>query len=89
VIEGEFQGAEAIGSSHGDFGLVIQALDDTTENLLPGLQIVQQQFAVSTQGASDSSWARCGYAWFESTRNPGTGRLNAASYRSRAAGSPP
>src|ERR1019366_10815590 len=36
-----------------------------------------------------SSWARCGYAWFERTRSPGTGRSSKASCRSRTAGSPP
>jgi hypothetical protein len=39
VIEGEFQnaeGAEAVGFSHGEFGLVVQALNDAAGDLLLG-----------------------------------------------------
>jgi hypothetical protein len=42
VIEGEFQdteGAEAIRSSHGDFGLVVHALHHAAGKLLPGLEM--------------------------------------------------
>jgi hypothetical protein len=56
VIEREFQdaeGAKAIGSSHGYFGLVVQPLDHTAGKLLPGLEIVEQQGTVSAQRAGD------------------------------------
>src|SRR5271166_2748249 len=56
TIEREFQdaeGAKAIGSSHGYFGFIVQPLDHTAGKLLLGLEIVEQQLAVSAQGAGD------------------------------------
>jgi len=44
VIEGQFQGsvgAKTVGFSHGDFGLVIQALDDATGDQLSGPEVVE------------------------------------------------
>jgi hypothetical protein len=41
VIQGEFEdakSAEAVRSSHDDFGLVVEALDDTLENSLRALK---------------------------------------------------
>jgi hypothetical protein len=52
VIEGEFEaseGAKAVGFSHGDFGLVVQALDDAAGKQFLGTEIVQDQFAVIAQ----------------------------------------
>src|SRR5713226_6178066 len=56
MIEREFQdakGTKTIGSSHGYFGFVVQSLDHTARNLLSGLEIVEQQLAVSTQRSGD------------------------------------
>jgi len=56
VIEREFQDAkcaEAIRSSHGDFGFVVEAFDHTAGKLLPGLEIVEQQLAVGAQRPGD------------------------------------
>src|SRR5450756_372804 len=56
MIESEFEdaeGAKAIGSSHGDFGLVVQPLDHAAGKLLFGLEIIEQQGAVSAQRACD------------------------------------
>jgi hypothetical protein len=56
VIEGEFQdaeGAKTIGSSHGDFGFVVQTLNHATGKPFSSLEIVEQQRPVSAQGAGD------------------------------------
>ena len=56
MIEGKFkdaEGAEAVRSSHGDCGLVVQPLDDAVGEMLFGLEIVQQERAGSAQGAGD------------------------------------
>jgi hypothetical protein len=48
VIECEFQdakGTEAIRSSHGNFGFVVQPFNHTTGELLSSLEIVEQQSA--------------------------------------------
>ena len=39
--------SEAIGFSHGDFGFVIQALDDPAGIRLASAEIIQQQLAMS------------------------------------------
>ena len=52
----EFQdaeGAKAIGSSHGDFGFVVEPFDDAAGELLLGFEVVEQQGAMSAQGAGD------------------------------------
>jgi hypothetical protein len=52
VIQGEFEDAkraEAVGSSHDDFGLVVEALDDTAGKFLARLEIVQQQLPMLTK----------------------------------------
>jgi hypothetical protein len=49
VIEGEFEdavGTKPVGFSHGDFGFVIQALDDTTRDQFLGSEVVEDQFAM-------------------------------------------
>jgi hypothetical protein len=46
VIEREFQdaeGAKAIGSSHGDFGFIVQPFDNNAGELLLGLEVVEPQ----------------------------------------------
>src|SRR6266536_2146717 len=56
MIEREFQdaeGAEAVRFSHGYFGFVVEALDHAAGKLLFGLEIVEQQWAVSAQHAGD------------------------------------
>ena len=56
MIESEFEaaeGAEAIGFSDGDFGFVVQALDDAAGKQLLSPEIVQDEFAVLAQGAGD------------------------------------
>src|ERR1700686_1047076 len=42
-----------MGSSHSDFRFVVQSLDHTAGNLLSGLEIVEQQLAVSAQRSGD------------------------------------
>ena len=49
MIEGEFEdavGAKAVGFSHGDFGLVVQTLDDAAGEQLLGPEIVKDEFAM-------------------------------------------
>ena len=49
MIEGEFEnaeGAEAVGFSHGDFGFVVQALDDAAGKLLLRAEIVEDELAM-------------------------------------------
>jgi hypothetical protein len=56
VIEREFkdaESAEAVRSSHGYFGFVVQALDHAAGKLLFGLEIVQQQRAMGAQCPGD------------------------------------
>jgi hypothetical protein len=56
VIEGQFEyavRAKAVRFSHGDFGSVIQALDDTTGNQLLNPEGVEDELAVLTQGAGN------------------------------------
>jgi hypothetical protein len=51
VIEGQFQHpvrAKPVGFSHGDFGLVIQALHDAAGNELPRPEVVEYEFAMLT-----------------------------------------
>src|ERR1051325_1046146 len=56
MIEREFEhaiGAKAVGSSHGDFGLVIQALDHTAGKQLLSPEVVEDEFAVLAEGTGD------------------------------------
>jgi len=56
VIEGEFEsaiGAKAIGFSHGDFGLVVQTLDDAAGKQFLSVEVVEDEFAARAQGAGD------------------------------------
>ena len=56
MIEGKFEdteGAEAVGFSHGDFGFVVQALNDAAGKELLSAEIVEDQLAVLTQRPSD------------------------------------
>jgi len=56
MIKREFQdteGAKSVGSSHGDFCFVVEPLDDTAGILLSGLEVVEQEDAVSAQGTGD------------------------------------
>ena len=49
MIQGDFgdvEGTEPVGFSHGQFGLVVQTLDHTAGELLPGAEVVQDQRAV-------------------------------------------
>jgi hypothetical protein len=55
VIKREFEtaeGAEPVGFSHGDFGFVVQTLDDAAGKQLLSAEIVEDQFAVLAQRAS-------------------------------------
>src|SRR6516164_435292 len=56
MIEGEFQdaiGAEPVGFSHRDFGLVVQPLHDTAGEHLLSAEVVQDEVAVIAEGAGD------------------------------------
>src|SRR5271169_4016998 len=49
MIQGDFchmEGAEAVGFSHGQFGLVVETLNDAAGELLFGSEVVQDQRAV-------------------------------------------
>ena len=49
MIERKFEdavGAKSIGFSHGDFGFVVQALDDAAREQLLGAEIVEDEFAM-------------------------------------------
>ena len=49
MIEGEFEnteGAEAVGFSHGDFGFIVQALNDTAGEELLSAEIVEDQLTM-------------------------------------------
>ncbi len=52
MIECEFEdaeGAESIGFSHGDFGFVVQALDNAAGKQLLGTEVVEDEFTVLAQ----------------------------------------
>lgn len=56
VIEREFEDAErseAAGFSHGDFGLVIQALDDTAGKQFLSAEVIQDQLPMDPQRPGD------------------------------------
>jgi hypothetical protein len=49
VIEAEFEdaiGAKTVGFSHGDFGLVVQTLDDAAREQFLSPEIVEDEFAM-------------------------------------------
>ena len=50
---GDAEGAETIGSSHGDLGLVVEALDDAAREHFFGAEIIEDQFAVPAEGSGD------------------------------------
>ena len=53
VIQRQFQdakGAKSVGFSHGDFGFVVQTLDDTAGKQLLSAEIVEDQFPVPFVG---------------------------------------
>ena len=55
MIESEFEDAirtEAVGFSHGDFGLVVRALDDVARDQLSCPEIVEDELAVLAQRAT-------------------------------------
>src|SRR5258708_23605263 len=52
MIEGKFEdteGAEAVGFSHGDFGFVVQALDNAAGKKLLSTEIIEDEFTMLTQ----------------------------------------
>ena len=56
MIKGKFEtaeGAESVGFPHGDFCLVVQALDDAAGEQLLSTEIVKDAFAVRAEGAGD------------------------------------
>src|SRR5262245_29084360 len=56
MIQSDFdnvEGSETVGFSHGEFGLVVEALDHSAGELLLGSEIVENQFAVTSQGLGD------------------------------------
>src|ERR1035441_6440022 len=56
MIEGKFEyaiGAKPAGFSHGDFGLVIQALHNAARDQLLSPEVVEDELAVLTQRACD------------------------------------
>ena len=40
------EGSEAVGFSHSEFGLVVEALNDATGELLFGMEVVQNEHPV-------------------------------------------
>ncbi len=55
MVEREFQnaeGAEAVRSSHGYFGFVVETFDHAAGKLFSGFEVVQQKGAVSSQRAA-------------------------------------
>jgi hypothetical protein len=53
VVEGDFgdaEGSESVGFSHGELGLVVEALDDAAGELFSGAEIIEDEFAVAAQG---------------------------------------
>ena len=56
MVEREFQnaeGAEAVRSSHGYFGFVVETFDHAAGKLFSGFEVVQRRGAVSSQRAGD------------------------------------
>src|SRR3954470_16539290 len=56
MIKGKFEtaeGAKSVGFPHGDFCLVVQALDDAAGKQLLSPEIVEDQLAVLAHGACD------------------------------------
>src|ERR1041384_7572021 len=56
MIEGKFKdavGAKSVGFSHGDFGLVVQALDDSAREQFLSTEIVEDELPVVAEGAGD------------------------------------
>src|ERR1035438_6832126 len=56
MIQGEFkdaEGAEAVRSSHDEFGFVVETLDDTAGKFLARLEIVQQQLTMLPERPSE------------------------------------
>ena len=56
MIESEFEdaeGAKAIGFSHGDFGLVVQAFHNAAGNQLLSPEVIEDQLPVLTEGARE------------------------------------
>jgi hypothetical protein len=55
VIEGEFEaavGPKAVGFSHSDFGLIVQALYNAAGKVLLSTEVVEDQFAMFAYGAA-------------------------------------
>jgi hypothetical protein len=51
MIKGDFsdaEGAESVSLSHGELGLVVEALDDAAGELFLGMKIIEDQLAVAT-----------------------------------------
>jgi hypothetical protein len=70
VIQREFGDAEgpiAVCFSHSDFGFVVQPFDDAAGELLPGVEVVQQEVAMVAQGR-----CRRSYSLFQMRFEPGT-----------------
>ena len=56
MIQGEFshsEGSKAVGFSHGDFGFVVETLDDPTGDHLLGLEIIENEGSVRAQHLGD------------------------------------
>src|SRR6202030_3053255 len=49
----DVEGSEAVGFSHGQFGLVVETLDHAAGELLPGAEVVQDQRTVRAQRSGD------------------------------------
>jgi hypothetical protein len=59
VIQGQFsdpEGAEAVGFSHSNFGLVVQAFDYAAGEELLGLEVVQDEIAVCRSMLLPRAW---------------------------------
>ena len=54
--------AEAVGFSHRDFGLLVEALDDPTGELVFCPEIIEEEFATSPEGGGKPFWVRFGNA---------------------------
>ena len=53
------EGSEAVGFSHSEFGLVVEALHDAAGELLFGMEVVQDERSVRASVARSSSSVRC------------------------------
>ena len=56
MIKGDFsdaEGAESVSFSHGELGLVVEALDDAAGELFLGMKIIEDQLAVAAQSLGD------------------------------------